>query len=410
MKVFLPFFLFILCCIPEGYAGGFEYNFQGQKQAGMGNAGTGTLLDAGSVFFNPGAVSFLDTTFTINLGAHFQSSRTSYLESAPGTYQIEMQHEMDAPFSCYAAWKKKPSSRLSISFGIYSPFGYSTRWDDNWKGQFLVLHSYLTSLYFQPTLSYKLTDKLGIGAGFVVATGSYDLKKALPVQFSDGYYATESLHGSFNGFGYNAGLFYTMNEHFSLGLNYRSAVNASISSGTANFDVPLSLSSEYPNENFSTTIKMPYVATLGAGYKTGKFLFAMDLNYTGWSSTDSFRIKYVTHTSSLQDLSSPRMYKNSYAIRAGVQYKINDNTQARLGLYFDNSPIQPGYLSPEMPDADKVGFTCGLSYKVGKYVRLDGSFLYEEGMKRTDTNTETQFSGTYKTHVFVPGIGMSVVF
>ena len=39
---------------------GFQVNLQGQKQIGMAGAGSALALDEASIFFNPGAVSFLE--------------------------------------------------------------------------------------------------------------------------------------------------------------------------------------------------------------------------------------------------------------------------------------------------------------------------------------------------------------
>jgi hypothetical protein len=36
--------------------------------------------------------------------------------------------------------------------------------------------------------------------------------------------------------------------------------------------------------------------------------------------------------------------------------------------------------------------------------------VYIEGKKRSDTNLETQFGGTYKTKAIVPGLGVELIF
>jgi long-chain fatty acid transport protein len=83
---------------------------------------------------------------------------------------------------------------------------------------------------------------------------------------------------------------------------------------------------------------------------------------------------------------------------------------ARLGAYFDSSPVNDGYLTPETPDANKIGITAGCSIRISDLVNLDLSFLYIEAMKRTDTNIETQFGGTYKTRAVAPGFSLEFLF
>jgi long-chain fatty acid transport protein len=403
-------FLTLILIVQDGIAGGFQTNLQGQKQSGMGGAGTGTILDGGSIFFNPGAIAFLDTVFTFHLASSFQMSRTAYLENSPGIYKTEMSHTVPTPFSGYVTYKKEVHSKFAVGIGVYSPFGNIAQWDDNWKGQFIVRQFSLSTVFFQPTLSYKLTDKLGIGTGFIIGTGVFDMQKALPVQFADGHYSSLTLHSLMYGVGYNTGVYYKVNDQVSLGLNYRSAVNMKVNGGSATFDVPTSVAQSYPNTTFSSGFVMPSVISLGVGYKCGRFLFAVDVNYTGWSCYDSLRITFADHTQNLPDIHSARMYKNSFTYRLGAQYKFNTVIQARLGAYFDTSPVQAGYLTPDMPDANRIGITGGASFRIGKFVSLDACMVYEEGRSRTDTNLETQFSGTFKTRVIIPGIGMEVRF
>jgi long-chain fatty acid transport protein len=405
----LTFFL-LFALTETSTAGGFQVNLQGEKQAGMGHAGTGTILDGSSIFFNPGGLCLLDTLFSFNLNVHFIMPRTVYLENAPGVYKAEMVHNTDTPFSLYLALKTKHHSRLSYGLGMYTPFGSKAQWDDDWKGQFLIREIDLTAVFVQPTLSLRITDKLGIGAGFIFATGNFGLRKAIPIQDQNGNYGQASLQGNAQGFGYNGGIFFKATDKLSLGLNYRSAVNMAITGGQATFTVPASVAQYFPQTTFSSNLALPSVITLGAGYSWKKFLFAVDVNYTGWSTFDTLRINFAAHTQDLQNIHSARMYHNSFTFRTGVQYVVNSELTARLGAYYDMSPVSAGYVTPDTPDTDKLGFTAGASLKAGKHTRLDMSMIYIEGLKRTDTNLETQFAGTYKTRAVIPGIGLEVLF
>jgi len=407
-RPYLLLFLSLFCFV-GARSGGIEVSGQGQKQAGMGQAGTGTLLDASSLLFNPGAVTFLDTVFTFNFSVSAYMSRVTYRENSPGTYQAEALPQATTPFSGFMAWKKKPSSKWSFGFAMYSPYGNKIQWDGSWKGQFIVQESNLIANYFQPTLSYKLTDKLGIGAGFVYATGIFEMQKAIPVQFADGHYASAVFHSSLSGIGYNGGLFYKCNDRLTLGFNYRSQVNLNSSNGTATFDTPLSLSGSYPATTFTTSLPMPYVISLGAGYRIRKLLLAFDANFTGWSAFDTLHLHFTDHTAALADIRSPRKYTNSYTFRAGAQYALSSTTLVRLGTYYDNSPVPSGYVTPDAPDAPRIGFTAGATYRMGKRVCVDCSFLFEQGLRRSDINMETGFAGTFQNRILQPGIGLQVI-
>ena len=59
-------FLTVLLSTSMFFCQGFQVNFQGQKQQGMGCAGTALYQDGASIFFNPGSVAFSNEN-SINL-------------------------------------------------------------------------------------------------------------------------------------------------------------------------------------------------------------------------------------------------------------------------------------------------------------------------------------------------------
>ena len=411
MKKLLLAFVFTLFMASVTIAGGFQINLQGQKQTGMGHAGTGLCMDNATILFNPGAMSFLDSLRGFTLGASFIMPRTTYLEPYPGTYTSNIEKNTGTPITLYAVYKFKKTAKWNVGLGVYNPFGSKVQWPDDWKGQFLIREIDLKTFFIQPTVSYKLNDKIGLGVGFVYATGSFALRKGVPIQDTLGNYGEGTLDGKASGYGFNAGIYFKANEKLSIGFDYRSQVNVSVDGGSAEFTVPSSVSNYFPTTTFSTGLSLPQVATLGVGYKfNSKLTMALDVNFIGWKSYDSLIIDFADNTDKLKDIHSAREYQNSYIFRLGAQYELNEKWSARLGAYYDMSPVKAGYLTPETPDADKIGITAGATFKVTKKIFVDASLLYIEGLKRTDTNLETQFGGTYKSKAVVPGIAISYIF
>jgi len=404
-KLLLSLFFSILI-ISTSVAGGFQLNVQGQKQNAMGHAGTGLLLDQSCIFFNPGAMSFLDSLRGISFGASFIIPRTTYLDASSG-YITHTQHHTGTPIQMYAVYKFKKTSKWNVGLGIYNPFGSRVQYDDDWKGQFLIREIDLKTFFVQPTLSYKLNEKLGIGAGFIYAFGDFSLRKALPIQDSTGKYGEGNLEGKASGFGYNAGIYIKVNEKLSIGVDYRSQVKVSVNGGSADFTVPSSLANYFPTTTFSTQLRLPSTTTIGFGYAVNKNLkLALDVNYVGWKSYDSLIIHFADTTAQLKDIHSARVYQNVFIFRVGAQYQLSQKWIVRLGAYYDMTPVKAGYLTPETPDANKIGITAGASFVIAKHFKLDASIMYIEGMKRTDTNLETNFTGTYKTKAIVPGVSL----
>ena len=385
-------------------AQGYQVNLQGQAQQGMGSAGTALIQDGAALFYNPGGACFLKGN-TINAGVSPTIEKGTFLDKNTNQ-KAQTTSPVSYPFAVYVAFELKDSSRLKLGLAVYTPFGSTVDWESGWGGRFALTHLQLQSIFLQPTASYKLTDKLGIGAGFVYSSGSVNLQKDIPVVNSSGQYGHAELNGSASGYGFNAGIYYQPIKKLSIGLSYRSQVNMKVSSGDATFTVPGSLATNFPNGKFTSTLPLPQVATLGFAFKpTSKLALALDINYVGWKVYDTLSFKYANTTSSLQDTRSPRKYQNTFSFRLGGQYKVTDRFIVRLGIAYAMTPIKDGYVTPETPDANRVNLTAGLGYTITKHFGVNASFLFTQ-LKRTDTNKETNLSGTYKTNVFAPGLAL----
>ncbi|MEN9302484.1 MAG: hypothetical protein RL264_913 [Bacteroidota bacterium] len=385
-------------------AQGFQVNFQGQKQQAMGCAGSAKYLDGSAMFFNPGAAAFA-TENSINLATTPIFARVMYVDSA--TQQpYRTNSPVGTPFSAYGLFGLKKLEQLKFGIAAYTPFGSTVSYEEGWIGRFALTRLQLKAIFIQPTVSYKINEKLGVGAGFVLSTGDVVLQKDIPVQFEDGTFASAKLSGKALGFGYNLGVSYKATDKLTLGLNYRSQVNMDLNDGNAEFTVPDGLRDKFPNGKFVGSLPLPQVATLGIAYDiSDKWETVLDVNFVGWKAYDTLAFDYETNTESLTDTKSARNYKNIFAFRAGAAYKISDVFSLRFGGGYGFSPVQSGFVTPETPDANRGYGTFGISYSPGKHFSLDASFYYTQ-VKRSDINQETNLSGTFSTKAVAPGLAL----
>lgn len=398
-------------CLPASlFAGGFKLALQGTKQLGMGHTGIGYAQDAATIYFNPAGMSFISDQ--VNGSVNLLLPSTSFLEK--NTNQLTDANKKGyTPFSFYG--KKHLGNRLNIGLGIYTPFGAGMHYPTGWTGRFVLTDISLSTLYIQPTLSYKLTDKLSVGAAYIFSYGSFSLEKDLPIQSisSPELYGHAQLKGSAQSSGYQVGVYYQEKDKFSVGLTYHSSVRLKVNDGDVYFsNIPQALYSEFPlNETFKSTLPLP--AELGAGFSyqlTKQITAAFDINYTFWQVYDSLSFDYSNNTSTLTDSHSPRLYQNALAFRAGLSMNLPKHITFRVGGFFDQTPTQNGYVGPELPDNNKVGLTTGLTYSYRDHLTLDVAMLYEDVMKRNELNLESNLNGTYKTKVFCPSIGLNYIF
>lgn len=383
---------------------GFQVNFQGQKQQGMGCAGTALFQDGASIFFNPGSVAFSNEN-SINIASTPIFANVLYVDSATGEGH-RTNNPVGTPFSAYGLFQAREYAKLKFGLAAYTPFGSTVQWEDAWIGRFALTRLELKAIFIQSTLSYRIADVIGIGAGFIVSTGNVNLQKDIPVQDSLGNFGRAELAGKALGFGFNAGVHYDLNKKLSVGITYRSQINMSLNDGEAKFTVPSSLDPNFPDGKFTGALPLPSVTTLGWAYKPNeKWKLVLDINHVGWKAYDTLAFDYEQNTTSLLDTKSPRNYKNIFAFRGGMQYQLGANLDLRLGGGFGFSPVPEGSVTPETPDANRAYVTGGLTYRFSKNFSMDASVYYTQ-LERTAKNAETNLFGTYRTKAIAPGFSL----
>jgi len=394
---------FLLAVPILGYSQSFQVNLQGQKQTAMGGAGTGVALDEAAVFFNPGAVSFLKQN-GVQAGISPLYLKTGFREA--GATNVEYNKDKIAtPIMGYAVFGN-PEGRLRFGLGVYTPFGGKMHWDEDWSGKYAVTSLDLQAIYVQPTLSYKITDQIGIGAGLVYSMGKVDLRTAVPLRLSNGQDGSAKLEGSSHDFGWNAGIYVKTLSGVSIGVTHRSQVTAKIEDGDATFRLPDALMSAAPTK-FNAELPLPATSSIGFGfYPSEKTTIAVDANWVHWSKYKELAFDY-NNDAVIRDSSSPRNYHDAAALRVGLQHQTTARLALRAGVGYAFTPVSKGYVTPEVPDADRILLSAGLGYQPSDRFNIDLSFLYENVKRRSETNLYSGLSGEFKTVAYIPGISLS---
>ncbi|WP_193477825.1 OmpP1/FadL family transporter [Flavobacterium tibetense] len=402
------------------FAGGYRVSIQGQKQLAMGHTGVAVVNSAEVAFFNPAGMAYLDNKFNVSVGGNalfaetrFQNSQYNWTASTSN---------LGTPFSVYATYRI--TDWLTAGLAVYTPYGSSVEWDQNWQGAHLVNNIDLQAIFVQPTVSVRLGEHFSIGGGPIYARGSVNFNRNItpnPLLSDNGDPADVTLDATgISAWGYNLGMMFNPSEKVRLGLNYRSEIIMEARNGDATFsDVPAIAQGTFSNTRFNADLPLPAEVTTGLSVQVSeKLLLAFDYNYTLWSVYDALVVDFEN---SVPTSVNARNYKNASTYRLGAQYVATDKFTFRAGWYFDESPVQDGYFAPETPRNDSMGFTGGLTYQVNKKLGIDFSFLYlhfDEVNNSYDhysdptagTGDILPFGGTYKSSVFSPGIGITYGF
>ena len=424
MKQIYFCFIILICCPVYLAAGGFQVTLQGQKQTGMGHVGVAVPLDASAVFFNPGAMAFLKTP-KINFGISPVFANINFQQASTG---ISSSNEpiVGTPFGTYYTMpfsQKKDAFWSQFSFGlaINTPFGSSIAYPDEWIGRFLAQKVSLTTLLIQPSLSINVQDKLGVGVGLSYGMGNFSIQRAAPLYDTNGAEGQLNLKGSGRGAGLNIGVYVEpIVEKLAFGVSYRTTIGVPLENGDATFDVPEAVASLFPATTFSSFVTLPDVMSFGLTYytktQTGNLdkskasFVSVEINRVGWSVYKELKFSFAEPVGGAGSLASARRYEDNYTFRLGYQHFINEKMTMRAGASYDLSAAPDCCVTPETPDANKLGFSIGATIRPTNKIDIDASFLWVETIERTTINTEANFEATYKTRAFVPGIGVQYSF
>ena len=427
-------------------ASGFQVNLGGQKNIGMGGVGVGLTLDQAAMFYNPGALAMVREN-GVQLGVNAALARSSFRGVASGE-QNNLASQVVTPFNFYAGFGPK-DAKYKFGVAVFTPYGSTLKYADNWEGRFALTEITLQSVYVQPTASYAITPTLSVGAGLMIlAYGNVNLQKDLPLPNNPGHIVLDGKTKT--QFGYNAGIFFKPSDKLGVGVSYRSQIDATVENGTVTFsglatgNSAAIVNRSFTATNFTATLPLPAVANVGIGVSpTDKLTIGFDASLTFWSAyrtldfafsgdngnaaatakpgeSTAGRVGNTTAngvTTFNTSSSSKRYYQDALAFRLGGQYKVDDKLTVRLGTSYDMTAVKDGYVGPETPDADRVIATAGASYQITDHLGVDASFLFEAFLERTqsqkdlvDSGTADRVAGTYRTNVYVPGLGLHYKF
>ena len=395
-------------------AGGYQVTLAGQKNNGMGGVGVGLSLDQAAMFYNPGALAMVKDR-GVQVGVNLTMARNAFVAQG-GNQQRELRNSYTTPLNFYAGFGPA-EGKFRAGIAVYTPFGSKLQYADGWEGRTALTDIDLKSIFVQPTVSYAITDHLSVGAGLVVlAYGAVNLQRDIPLPDSYGHIELDGE--AKRKIGFNAGIFFKPSEKFSLGINYRSKIDAVVENGDVTFSgIPSSFTSRFQATKFGATLPLIATTSIGIGVMPNdKLTLGFDVNLAEWSKYRTLRFDFDQQINGSTSSESKRFYQNALTFRVGGQYKLTEGLTVRAGGSYDQTPVKDGYVTPETPDNDRLSGTVGASYAFGKF-SLDLSGQYVGIKKRTETQaqlldngTTDRIAGTYKTNIVIPGIGLNYSF
>jgi len=338
------------------FAGGVSFTEQGAAAVGKANAFAGEANDPSAIFYNPAGITQLPGT-QLMIGTSIVKLDSTFRSSTTGeNTHLEDQFPIIPHFFITHRFKQW-DERLSIGLGIYTPFGIVVDWPDNWQGRFDSTLARLRVTVYNPTVAFQATKGLSVAAGLRVVDAAAEFERKINVGNGESKLRAHDLTA--HPIGWNVGLLYHVTDTTSLGVQFRSEMQAKFT-GSADFTGPASM--VFSNTGFHTSIKLPPQLIVGLSTKIiPRWTINADIEWEGWRTVGSLPLDFEGSTA--LDRPGPRLWTNSYIYRIGAEYAATDRLALRGGFFYDETPIPDNTFDPNIPNANLYAFTIGLGYK-----------------------------------------------
>lgn len=422
---------------------GAAFALQEQSGSGLGNAyagGAAGAEDASTVWANPAGMARFSTINAVIAGTLVAPSiKFSNSGSLPALNQPLGGNGGNAGSlsGLPAMYLVVPISKSwAVGLGIGAPFGLKSDWDEGWLGRYQGLYSEIKTINVNPAVSWRANDALSVGAGInfqkvdatltnnvnysgallsaAAAAGVPPATQSAIAAATPGLDATARLEGSDYAWGWNLGVLWSVNSNTRFGAHYRSSLKYDVVANV-NFTYPtippvppalaptVDLLAAGVNEKLASggvtsSLELPAIASASIfSTMNAKWDLMADVQWTQWSTIPELR--FVRTTGAVLSV-TPENFKDTWRVSGGANYRYSDQWKFRIGLAWDQSPVQTAERTPRLPDADRAWVALGAQYAMGRNWKFDAGYAF---VTATGAPSENQNAGSTAANGLISG-------
>ncbi len=405
------FGILALFCVQPAHAGSFYLQEQSAAAMGTAYAGAGALpRDSSILYYNPAGMTGLKAP-QVSLGASMLAAQADNHNSGStfvGVPVGDSDSDDPLPFSVlphgYAA--APVTDRLWLGIGVSAPFGLATKYNGDWYGRFDSVKSVLKVVDIQPTVAYKATDWLSVGAGINIQYADATLTNVVSNGVSAG---PAGIEGSDWSAGYNLGVMAEPVEGTHIGVNYRSPVTHELDGTVTVAGVP----GFNENSGGSADLDLPDIIGLSVAQEMmPDWTIMAQVNYFGW---DRFSDITVIRDNGTTAKSITENYKSTLSFALGAEYMWNDKTTLRFGYQYDQTPTRDEFRDTRVPDGNRNNIAAGVGYALCPSLTLNAAamltFISDKDINvRRNANLAAIRSERDDTSILLGSLGVSYRF
>jgi long-chain fatty acid transport protein len=177
-------------------AGSFALNEQSVSGLGVAYAGgAAQASDVSTIFFNPAGIALLNqgefqvgghliipTANFSNEGSRYKLPNTPFNNfplSGGNGGDGGVDHLLPNVYLSQPIFRSPQYGDLTVGIGLSVPFGLETDYRPGWVGRYVALRTKLTTFDIQPTIAYRVFDRLSLGASLDIQYASARLTEAI---------------------------------------------------------------------------------------------------------------------------------------------------------------------------------------------------------------------------------------
>lgn len=400
----------LACCLfaASAHASGFHIDEQDARANGRAGAVTASPGNASTIYYNPGGLGQL-RGWHVDAGILVVGPSTTFVDASTG---VAIDAKVDVFVLPQGYLSYRLSELVSVGIGFNSPFGLALRWPEASPGRSIVREVSLRTFYFMPAVAVNLSewaDGLSLGAGLDLVASGVHLERDILFGTDLG---TVTFGGTAFGVGGRAGLVYRPPAlpAWSFGLTYRSPVKLDFS-GNVDFDAPTTYRPSLPPDGVAkTSITLPQSLGVGVAFRPiPEWEIEIDGNWRGWSSYDALELSLPGGQTNV----SERDWHDSFTVRLGTEYTLEQRWSFRLGAIWDQTPVPTTTLDFQLPDANRIDLSLGLGAAITEAVHVDVGGLYVLPQTRSTSDEDPlrpPVKGSYDIQAWVLGVSLGVTF
>ncbi|MBU1395528.1 MAG: OmpP1/FadL family transporter [Gammaproteobacteria bacterium] len=375
-------------CASFAHAAGFA--LIEQNASGLGNAYAGAAAvagDASTIFFNPAGMTLLPDRQVVVAGhlilpqAEFSGTVTPDIGGGNGGDAGGLALVPNA----YFAFRLTPDVHLGV--GLNAPFGLKTEYAPDWIGRYQAIKSEVKTININPSIAYKFSETLSLGAGLNIQWVEATLTNRQPLPAP---VPLVTIKGDDYGWGYNLGALWQLTPATRLGVSYRSEVDYTLD-GTASTSDPVVF-----NGPVTADVTLPDSASLSLVHKLSpSWDLLADVTWTGWSDFDDLPIRGTVNKTTIENWEDILRYS------LGATWRMSDKLSLRGGVAYDEAPVSDIDRTPRIPDGARTWIAVGGQYRLSAQSVIDFGyahlFVNDPGLQSIDNGTK--LNGEYSSQV-----------